>query len=80
MDAPQRGGLGFANTAGDGVAIAKVNAEPVEFQEYEVPDTMPPMIEDWDGLVLERRNDMDNASQILYAYTDIATGPVRDVP
>ena len=28
----------------------------------------------WDGLVLERRNDMPtNASQILYAYTDIAT-------
>ena len=73
-DAPNgRGALTITNTAADGMMISKVNATPVEFQEYEVADTMPPMIEGWDGITLERRNDADDASQILYAYTDIAT-------
>ena len=74
MDAPgQRGGLGFVNTMADGVAIDTINDEPVEFQEYEVAESMPPAIMDWDGVVLERRNDADIATQTLYAYTDIAT-------
>ena len=74
MDAPdQRGGLGFANTMGGGVAIDMINDAPVEFQEYDVSESMAPAIDGWDSVVLERRNDGDNASQILYAYTDIAT-------
>ena len=74
FDAPNgRGGLTITNTAGEGVMISKVNDAPVEFQEYEVSESMAPAIEGWDSLVLERRNDADNASQILYAYTDIAT-------
>ena len=72
-DAPKaRTGLNITNTEADGVMISKVNNSPVEFQEYEMADYGPPMIEGWDGLTLERRNDSDNASQILYAYTDIA--------
>ena len=37
--------------------IDSINDEPVEFQEYEMAEAMPPAITDWDGLVLERRND-----------------------
>ena len=69
-----RGGLTITVDADDGPMIATVNASPVEFQEYIEPaDAMTPEIEGWDGLVLSRRNDADDASQILYAYTDIAT-------
>ena len=73
-DAPnQRDGLGFANTMEGGVVVSTINDEPIEFQEYQVSDSMAATIDGWDSVVLERRNDDDDASQILYAYSDIAT-------
>ena len=73
-DAPMpRTGLAITHTEADGVKIARINNAPVEYQRYQVAGSMPPTVAGWDGVVLERRNDMDEASQTLYAYTDIAT-------
>ena len=39
---------------------------------YVAQDAEPPAIDGWDGGVLMRRDDVDNADQMLYYYTDIA--------
>ena len=42
---------------------------------YTAADSMAAAIEGWDGLVLSRGTPADDATQTLYAYTDIASAP-----
>ena len=70
------GGLGLTHSAATGTAVKAVDSVGIPLTGYTEPaDAAAPAIEDWDGLVLSRRNATDAASQTLYAYTDIATVP-----
>ena len=52
------------------------NAAPLEFEEYNMADYGPPAIDGWTGAKFSRRNNADNAEQILYVYSDV----VEDKP
>ena len=67
------GGLGLTHSAATGTSVRAVDAAGLPLTGYTTADGMAPAIEGWDGLVLSRRNAADSASQILHAYTDIAS-------
>ena len=68
------GSLAFTHTETTGTKVTAVSAVGLPLTGYVPPaDGMAPEIDGWDGLVLTRRDAVDAASQILYAYTDVAT-------
>ena len=63
--------LGMANTAAKGLVITPVE-KTLEFEEYEVDaDMAPPAIDDWQATTMTRRNNDDDATQLIYSWTDI---------
>ena len=64
--------LGVANTAAKGLVITPVQ-KPLEFEEY-APNAnvaAPPAIDDFQENVMTRRNNRDDATQLIYSWTDI---------
>ena len=77
-DAPQEAttGLELENTAADGLMVTPME-KPLQFEEYAMAADGSPMIEDWQDIAMMRRNNADNASQIIYAYTDIEPATMK---
>ena len=69
-------GLSLKNTAADGLMVTPME-KPLQFEEYVMAADGSPMIEDWQDIMMMRRNNTDNASQIIYAYTDIEPATMK---
>ena len=70
--APGLAGVSLKHTA-DGIeaTVAVQAGTQYSVEGYESQVNGPPAIEGWGDLTLLRRNDADNADQLMYIYTDI---------
>ena len=73
VNTPALGGVSLKYADGEITAAASPpRGDEFAVVGYEAQDAEPPAIAGWDGGVLMRRDDVDNADQMLYYYTDIA--------
>ena len=70
-------GLKLANTEADGLMITPDGKPPLQFEEYEMAAGYPPMIDGWQGVTLMREIDNGDATQTVYAYTDIEPATMK---
>ena len=70
--------LGVSLSADGELGVDLMEMAPLQFEEYTMAAAGPPAIDGWMGTTLSRRNNANNAEQIVYAYSDI--GAEMEVP